>query len=56
MHTPVPDADLPDLYRREAARCRQQADFAETIEMRIMLLEMAERFEQMAAEREVGQN
>ena len=51
MSTPVPDADLPDLYRREAARLRQQADVAETIEMRITLLEAAKRFDQMAAER-----
>jgi hypothetical protein len=51
MHTPVPDTDL---YRREAARCRQQADVAETIEMRVILLEMAERFEPTAAEREAG--
>jgi hypothetical protein len=48
MHAPVPDTDLPDLYRREAARLRQQADVAETVEMRTTLLEAAERFEQMA--------
>jgi hypothetical protein len=45
----IPDAELPDLYRREAARCRQQADVAETVEMRVILLETAERFEQLAA-------
>ena len=49
------DTDLPDLYRREAARYRQQADVAETVEMRVMLLETAERFEQMAAEQEAGE-
>jgi len=52
---PIPDAELPDLYRREAARCRQQADVAETIEMRVMLLETAERFEQLATEMEAGE-
>lgn len=51
---PVRDADLPDLYRRQAALLRQQADVAETIEMRVMLLETAKRFEQMAAEQEGG--
>jgi hypothetical protein len=51
---PIPDAELPDLYRREAARLRQQADVAETIEMRVMLLMTAERFERMAAECEPG--
>jgi hypothetical protein len=54
MDEAIPDADLPDLYRREAARLRQQADVAETIEMRVMLLETAKRFERMAAEQEVG--
>jgi hypothetical protein len=56
MDEAIPDAELPDLYRREAARCRQQADVAETIEMRVMLLETAERFEQLAVEQETGQN
>jgi hypothetical protein len=51
----VSDAELPDIYRREAARCRQQADAADTIEMRVMLLETAERFEQLAAEQEASQ-
>lgn len=51
---PIPDAELPDLYRREAAKLRQQADVAETIEMRVTLLEAAKRFERMAAEHEAG--
>ena len=50
--TPVPEKNLPELYRREAARCQRQADVAETIEMRVMLLETAKRLEQMAAEQE----
>ena len=54
MRSPVPDADLPDLYRREAERLRQQADVAETIEMRVMLLETARRFDRMAAEQEAN--
>lgn len=54
MDTPEAGTDLADLYRREAARYRQQADVAETIEMRVMLLETARRFEQMAAEKEAG--
>jgi hypothetical protein len=54
MHTPVPDAELPDLYRREAAKLRQQADVAETVEMRTTLLEAADRFDKMAAESEAG--
>jgi hypothetical protein len=53
---PTPDSELPDLYRREATRCRQQADIADTIEMRVMLLETAARFEQLAAEQEASQN
>jgi hypothetical protein len=52
----VPDAELPGLYRREAERCRQQADVAETIEMRVTLLETAERFEQLAAEQEADRD
>jgi hypothetical protein len=54
MRTAVPDDDVPDLYRREAVRLRQQADVAETIEMRVMLLETAKRFDRMAAEYEGG--
>ncbi len=51
---PVPDAELPELYRREAARLRQQADVTETIEMRAALLEAAEHLDRMAAEHEAG--
>jgi hypothetical protein len=54
MHTSVPDAELPGLYRREAAALRQQADIAETIELRVMLLETAKRFDRMAAELEAS--
>jgi hypothetical protein len=55
MQAPVPnDAELPDLYRREAAQLRQQADVADTIEMRVMLLTTAERLDRMAADREAG--
>jgi hypothetical protein len=53
-NSPVPDADLSDLYRRQATRLRQQADVAETIEMRVMLLETARRLDRMADEREPG--
>jgi hypothetical protein len=52
----VSDAELTDLYLREAARCRQQADVTDTIEMLVMLLETAERFEQLAAEQEASRN
>jgi hypothetical protein len=52
MRTAVPNNDLPHIYRREAVRLRQQADLAETIEIRVMLLETAKRFEQLAAEYE----
>lgn len=45
---PIPDAELPEFYRRKAARLRCEADTAETIEMRIALLGAAERFELMA--------
>jgi hypothetical protein len=55
MSTAVSDDDLPDLYRRQAVRLRQQADLAETLEMRVMLLETAKRFEQMAAEHKAGE-
>ena len=53
-NSPVPDADLPDLYRREAAQLRQQADVAETIEMWVMLLETARCLDRIADEREAG--
>ena len=43
MSTAVSDGDLPDLYRRQAVRLRQEADLAETLEMRVMLLETAKR-------------
>ena len=51
---PLSDAELSELYRREAARLRQQADIAESIEMRAVLLEAADNFERMAAQRGAG--
>ena len=46
---PIPDAELPASYQREAERLRREADTAETVEMRIALLDAAERFDQLAA-------
>jgi hypothetical protein len=42
---PVPDSDLPAFYRSQAAQYRVLADRAETIEMRIKLLEFAEQLD-----------
>ena len=47
---PIADAGLPDYYRREAARLRGEADTAATVEMRITLLDAAERAERLAME------
>ena len=44
----IPATELPAYYRKEAARLRTEADTAETIEMRVALLEMAERMERLA--------
>ena len=44
------DPDLADRYRAEAAKLRREADQAETVEMRIAMLDAAERFDQLAAE------
>lgn len=44
----IPAADLPTYYRREAARLRAQVGTAETIELRVALLEMAERLARLA--------
>jgi hypothetical protein len=49
---PIPEAELPAYYRREAARLRSEADRAETVEMRITLLDTAQRTEQLATELE----
>jgi hypothetical protein len=48
----IAEADLPGYYRREAARFRSEADTAETVEMRITLLDAAQRAEQLATELE----
>ena len=48
----IAEADLPGYYRREAARLRSEADTAETVEMRITLLDGAQRAEQLATELE----
>jgi hypothetical protein len=45
---PIPDAELPDFYRHLATEYRGLADQAETVEMRIKLLEFAERLEGLA--------
>lgn len=45
---PIPEAELPAFYRQQAARLRAEADQAETVEMRIALLEMAERIDHLA--------
>jgi hypothetical protein len=47
---PIADAELPAYYRREAVRLRGEADIAETVEMRITLLDAAERAERLAME------
>lgn len=44
----IPEAELPAYYRREAARLRALADTAETIEMRVVILENAERLDRLA--------
>jgi hypothetical protein len=48
----IAEADLPGYYRREAARFRSEADTAETVEMRIILLDWAQWTEQLATELE----
>jgi hypothetical protein len=48
----IAEADLPGSYRKEAARLRSEADTAETVEMRITLLDAAQRAEQLATELE----
>jgi hypothetical protein len=45
---PIPETELPAYYRREAARLRAEANQAETVEMRIALLEAAERADKLA--------
>ncbi len=50
----IPAAELPAYYRREAARLRAEADMTETVEMRVALLEMAERLERLAETRNTG--
>jgi hypothetical protein len=47
-HEPIPEAELPAYYRRVAAHLRREADTAETIEMRIALLEVAEQLDRLA--------
>jgi hypothetical protein len=44
----IPEAELLAHYRREAARLRAEADTAETVEMRVTLLDMAERLDKLA--------
>ena len=44
----ITDAELPSHYRAEAAKLRRHADTAETIEMRITLLDGAEWFDRLA--------
>jgi uncharacterized protein (DUF2236 family) len=48
---PLPQdwSDWPAYYRAEAARLRERADTAETIEMRAALLKLAEQAEALAA-------
>jgi hypothetical protein len=50
----VPNTEIADLYRRKAKRFRRQADVAETIEMRVMLLEAANQFDQKATDHEAS--
>lgn len=45
---PIPESELPTHYRRQAERLRREADVAETLEMRIMLLDGERRFEELA--------
>ena len=49
-HEAIPADELPAYYRRVAARFRAEADTAETVEMRVALLEVAERLEGLAGE------
>jgi len=44
----IREAELPAHYRREAARLRALADTAEAIEMRVVILENAERLDKLA--------
>ena len=44
----IPDAELAAYYRREAARLRAQADTAETVDMRVVLLDSAEKLDKLA--------
>ncbi len=44
----VPEAGLRAYYRLEAARLQREANTAETIEMRVTLLAMAEQLDQLA--------
>ena len=46
----IAEADLPGCYRREAERLRSEADTAETVEMRIALLDWAQWTERLATE------
>jgi hypothetical protein len=45
---PIPEAELPEHYRREAERWRMAADEAPTLEQRIAILEIAEGFDRLA--------
>lgn len=40
----IPEAELPAYCRREAQRLRSDADQAETVELGVKFLDMAERF------------
>ena len=44
---PIPDDKLAAFYRAEAERVRNQADTAETIEMRIVMLDDAKRLDKL---------
>ena len=46
---PIPEAELPEFYRTQAVEYRELADQAETIEMRIKLLEFAEHLDRLAS-------
>jgi len=50
----IPEAELPAYYRREAERLRREADMAETVEMRIVLLDNAQRLDKLAESFESG--